>query len=173
MTVTTLPNSLPTGRTVDAGLVDFAGVDGLQFAIALFGPAANRIAPFQSMSVELAGQSGVLLRLCENNFRLRWLGDSDTLLTTLNEQRGDRQLWIRALPWLGAIAYPSEAISAVLSRVTPTPPHQIADLSIHRAAVGRVDGRSVLVWMHDRFESPMLELHAAIAQLPDIAASLV
>jgi hypothetical protein len=173
MTATTLSNSRSAGRAVDTGLVDFAGVDGLQFAIALFGPAANRIAPFQSMSVELAGQSGVLLRLCENNFRLRWMGESNTLLTTLNEQQGDRQLWIRALPWLGAIAYPPDAITAVLDAVTPTPPHQVSGLSIHRAAVGRVDGRSVLVWLHDRFESPMLELHAAIAHLPDITASLV
>ena len=56
----------------DAGCIfwDFAGVDGLQAAIALFTPAVSHIAPFQSLTATFAAQPCSVLRLCVNIFRV-------------------------------------------------------------------------------------------------------
>ncbi|TVQ20574.1 MAG: hypothetical protein EA367_08335 [Leptolyngbya sp. DLM2.Bin15] len=148
--------------TVDlhpTSLIDLAGQDGLQGAIALFGAQVNRIAPFQSTSVQWQGVSGSLLRLCENNFRLRWQGDETAMIGALQSAAGS--IWVRSLPWLTAIAYPAAILDDLVIPITPTPPHQLTGLPLHCAAVGRLEGRSLLVWHYGLDGQPVVELQMA------------
>lgn len=59
---------------------DIAGVDGLQVVKSLAKcDRISCIAPFQSIETTIAGNPCSILRLCEGNFRLAWLGDSSVL----------------------------------------------------------------------------------------------
>lgn len=152
-------------------LIDLAGQGGLQGAIALFGSQVNRIAPFQSTPVQWQGASGSLLRLCENNFRLRWQGDESAMIAAL--QSATAGTWVRSLPWLTAIAYPAAYLTDLVPLITSTPPHQLVGLPLNCAAVGRFEGRSLLVWHHELDGQAVVELHMATAHQEAIASGLM
>ena len=152
-------------------LIDLAGQDGLQGAIALFGSQVNRIAPFQSTSVQWQGASGSLLRLCENNCRLRWQGGHEPAIMAAL-QSATAGSWVRSLPWLTAIAYPAAHLADLVPLITPTPPHQLIGLPLNCAAVGRFEGRSLLVWHHGLAGQAVVELHMATAHQEAIASGL-
>lgn len=150
-------------------LVDFAGVDGFQVARSLVGDPVCRIAPFHSLSFMLEGRDAALLRLCENNFRLRCDGDTETVLALVRSHAGNAQVWVKSLSWMGAIAFPDNLLPELESQFVPKPPHRLQGLPLHRAAVGRINGQSVLVWRHPIGAIPAVELQMAANQIGAIA----
>lgn len=169
----------------DSQLWDFAGVDGLQFAKHLLGESVDRIAPFQSLETSLDSYSCSLLRLCENNFRLRFSGNDARARESAREKGAELeqkmrslqvglQVWVKPLIWMAGLALP-EAIAAsrLLQLVTPKPPHRLEGLQPNCAVPGRLDERAVLVWRHSISGQPVFELHAATKDIQIIQAQLI
>jgi hypothetical protein len=141
-------------------LVDFAGYDGLLAARALFGDSIDRIAPFQSLDCQaLETVNCSVLRLCENNFRVR-LSKSDLATFTAAFQQQQQRVWLKQFDWLGSLILPDD-LASLSKLITPKPPHRIAGLQLNCAAPGRINGISVLVWRHEVKETPTIELHLA------------
>lgn len=180
------PSFSPSTASVESGLIDFAGVDGLQLAISLFGSSVQHISPFQSLEVSWqlnfeesdrsdANGSGVLLRLCENNFRLRHFSNTANLIKSFEPNLLPKQVWMRSLPWLGSVTYSLSISPTILDNLqkkfVPTPPHQLFNIPFHQAAVGRIDGQAVLVWVYTMGDRAVVELQAANSHLEAIVTS--
>jgi hypothetical protein len=152
-------------------LVDFAGYDGLPVARALFGNQINRIAPFQSIDCLIDGTVACsVLRLCENNFRVR-LSQSDLAAFTTAFQQQHQRVWLKQFDWLGSLILPDD-MTRLTSLITPKPPHRIAGLQLNCAAPGRINGISVLVWRHAIRKIPIIELHLAQKDIAAVEAIL-
>ncbi|MBF2048804.1 MAG: hypothetical protein IGS54_15825 [Elainella sp. C42_A2020_010] len=153
-------------------LVDLAGFDGLPVARALFGSAIDRIAPFQSLE-SLVGETipVSVLRLCENNFRVR-LAESDLAAFTAAFQLHQQQrVWLKQFDWLGSLLLPDQ-MHLLAPLITPKPPHRIAGLQPNCAAPGRINNISVLVWRHAIQAKPAVELHLASKDRSTVEALL-
>jgi hypothetical protein len=158
-------------------LYDLAGFDGLPLAKALFGDRIDRIAPFQSLEVNLKAESDLtcsVLRLCQNNFRIRIGSQAASVLETqFAQMQRQQRVWLKPFPWLGVLSLTDEDTIAQLSRlVTPKAPHRIVGLQLNCAAVGRISGISVLVWRHTVQDQSLVELHLATQNLETIKAFL-
>ncbi len=136
---------------------DIAGVDGLAVAQSL-GPV-ERLAPFQSLETEVAGQPCSVLRLCEGNFRIGWAGESSELETLLAVQ--NRRCWIKQFDWLGTLVLPASVELDWASLAIPKPPHRLVGLANHCAAPARIDGLALLFWRHPVLGQPVIELQMA------------
>jgi hypothetical protein len=147
-------------------LWDIGGVDGLQVAQTLFGESVQRLSPFQSLETSLEGLSCSVLRLCEGNFRIACNGADQILEQHLRAAQPGRQVWVKQLPWLSAIALP-DAIGMVhlQNLAVPKPPHRLTGLPLHCATPARIDGISVLIWRHLIAQQPAIELHTAANQV--------
>jgi hypothetical protein len=151
-------------------LIDFAGYDGLLAARALFGDQIDRIAPFQSLdcqAVETVHCS--VLRLCENNFRVR-LSKSDLATFTAAFQQQQR-VWLKQFDWLSSLILPDD-LASLSKLITPKPPHRVVGLQLNCAAPGRINGISVLVWRHTIQGTPAIELHLAPKDIATVKALL-
>ena len=135
-------------------LWDFAGVDGLSAARALFGEAAARLSVWQSLDTA----HGSLLRLCEGNFRVGLSGgDPGALEAALHEAARGRRLWVRAAQAAAFLA--EDSLERLLPAAIVKPPHRLAGLPPGRAVPARLDGRAVLLWRHTVGGTPTLEVH--------------
>jgi len=189
---------------LDSGyqLWDFAGVDGLQFAKALFGETSGRIAPFQSFEFELlktdtftinttphsvmprvfdsnetrCSLNGCLcsvLRLGEGNFRISLQGEATVLEQAIAQLQPNYQIWAKRCEWMGAIAIPETLGLNLLPKIAiPKPPHRLEGLQSNCAVPARIDGISVLIWRH-QLGQPAFELHIAIKDIEAVQAKVV
>lgn len=153
----------------DYVLWDFAGVDGLQAAIALFTPAVSRISPFQSLTTEFNQQPCSVLRLCENNFRV-----------ALSEQKdfGKSIATLKLKVWSKPCSATTFTLSAGLglarlSKIATTkPPYTLSPFPCDRAVPARIDGFAILAWHHSWRSQPRLDIQTASAHANRIHKAL-
>lgn len=152
----------------DYHLWDFAGVDGLQAAIALFSPAIARIAPFQSRTVEFKQHNGSVLRLCENNFRVALSAPVpfDQAVT----ERG-LQVWVK--PYGAAtLVLPVElGLQRLRQMATTKPIYTLDPFPCDRAVPARINGIAILAWYHLWQGQPRLAIQTATANVDAVQAA--
>jgi hypothetical protein len=154
--------ALPLLDLTDYHLWDFAGVDGLQVAKALFGPVADTIAPWRSLELLWQGQPLSLLRLCENNFRIGVQGNPQPLVAALQTVTADYQAWWRPCDHMRSVAIPDEIGVDLLPQIAiPKPPHRLVGLQDNCALPCRIEGSAVVVWRHCLLGQPAFELQTA------------
>lgn len=151
-------------------LWDFAGVDGLQFAL-LLSDAARKIAPFQSTEITFLGYPCSLLRLCGGNFRLGF-ENNPTLEQTIQQVPPDLRVWVKRCDSMKAIALTESASLDLLSVAVTKPPHRLQGLQPNCAVPARIDGISVLVWRHQLLGQPIFELQMAMGDADIVRAKL-
>lgn len=153
-------------------LWDIAGVDGLQVVKAIVGDRITTIAPFQSLETTIYGNHCSILRLCEGNFRLAYLGNPKVLESAMQEFQGYR-VWLKRFQWLGAISISESFGLKYLPQIAVAkPPHRLESLECDRALPARIDGISVLIWRHQVLEQQAFELHTSLKNLELISAKL-
>ena len=130
-----------------AALWDFAGVDGLELANVVFGPAACKLSVYQSLETKYSGLDCSLLRLSENNFRVGVQGQSESLAEALNTAAAGKRVWVKQNT-LTRLALSEEAQETLLKISTVKPPHRLAGLPNNRAVPVRIDDFAALVWRH-------------------------
>lgn len=144
----------------DYDLWDFAGVDGLQAAIALFTPAISHIAPFQSLTTNFNHQPCSVLRLCDNNFRVALSEKQafDQAISTLNFN-----VWCKPCPAV-TLVIPTDVGLAYLPKIATTKPRYTLDLfPCDRAVPARINGIAILVWHHSWYGQPKMDIQMARA----------
>ncbi|EDX87336.1 hypothetical protein S7335_5044 [Synechococcus sp. PCC 7335] len=153
----------------DYVLWDFAGVDGLQAAIALFSPAISRIAPFQSLTTDFNHQPCSVLRLCENNFRVA-LSEKlafDHAIAELN-----LKVWSKpcsAATW----TIPTDLGLARLPKIALTKPiHTLTPFPLERAVPARINQIAILAWHHLWNEQPRLTIQTASANAAKVREAI-
>lgn len=146
-------------------LWDFAGVDGLQAAIALFTPAISHIAPFQSLTAELNHQPCAVLRLCENNFRVTLSEKLD-----FDEAIADLNLKVWSKPCSAAtLVVPTKLGLARLPKVVTTKPlYTLTPFPCDRAVPARINGIAILAWHHLWQGQPRLTIQTASTHVDTI-----
>lgn len=151
-------------------LWDFAGLDGLQAAIALLTPAVSHLAPFQSLTAEFQHQPCAVLRLCENNFRVA-LPDAmpfDGAIAALG-----LKLWVRPCP-AATLVLPVEAgVSRLQAIATTKPIYTLKPFPCDRAVPARINGLAILAWHHYWQRQPRLTLQTAQANVEAISEALL
>lgn len=153
-------------------LWDIAGIDGLQVAKSLFGDQVSHIAPFQSVETTLAGCPCSVLRLCEDNFRITWQGDS-AILEQAFQLQGKRRAWLKRFDWLGAIALSEMVCLTHLPQIaTAKPPYRLSGILVNCAAPARIEGVAVLVWRHPVLGQSAFELHTAVKDLETVKTAV-
>ncbi len=155
-------SALPWLDLSDYHLWDFAGVDGLQMAKALFGPAADTIAPWRSLELSWQGQSLSLLRLCENNFRIGVQGNPQPLVVALQTVSADYKVWWRVCDRMVSWAMPTAiGVDLLEPLAMPKPPHRLIGLPDDCALPCRIEGIAVVLWRHRLLGQSALELQTA------------
>jgi hypothetical protein len=154
-------------------LWDVAGVDGLQVMKTLFGAGCDRIAPFQSFETALDQTPCSVLRLCEGNFRLHWLGDANQLQSRLDTATKGQRVWVKQFPWLVSVQLPPALDTVRLSQLAiAKPPFSLPALALNCAAPARIEALAVLVWRHTRQTTEILEFHIAKQSLETLERGL-
>lgn len=138
---------------------DLAGADGLVAARTLFGEAVDHLAPFQSMETTLARLPCAVLRLCDRNFRITYLGHLDQIVAALQ-----LQVWVKQLSWMEAITLPAEQFPTIAAQATIKAPHRLHGLPLHCAVPAQISALPILIWHHPIAGQPALELHFAKSQ---------
>jgi len=164
----TNPISLPS-----TFLWDIAGVDGLAVMKRLIGEECDRIAPFQSLETDLDHTPCTILRLCEANFRLRWMGDSAHLQSRLGVATADQQVWVKQFPWLVSVpllhGISVEQLSGVaIARV----PFSVEYLGMDCAAPVRIGRHGCLIWRHSIQGRAVIELHSALQTIQELKGTV-
>ena len=139
-----------------AGLWDMAGVDGLAVAISLFGEAAGRLAPFQSLETQVQKKDCSVLRLCDRNFRIAYPGSLNTLVTPLQAN-----VWIKQYDWLSVVSLSSEQLPKLAEQATVRPPHRLKSLPHDQAVPAQLTDIALLIWRHTCRDTPVIDLHVA------------
>ncbi|MBW4483856.1 MAG: hypothetical protein KME14_15045 [Tildeniella torsiva UHER 1998/13D] len=151
---------------------DMAGADGLVAARALFGEAVDHLATFQSMETELEGLPCAVLRLCNRNFRLTYLGPLDRIVAELQ-----LNLWVKQLAWMGTVVLPNQSstipltaqdCSPILAQASVRAPHRLRGLPLNCAVPAQIVALPALIWHHPIEGQPALELHLAKAQIENL-----
>ncbi|MBF2000076.1 MAG: hypothetical protein IGS50_23305 [Synechococcales cyanobacterium C42_A2020_086] len=155
-------------------LYDLAGFDGLPVAQRLFGDGIQRLAPFQSAELPLSsGIPCTVLRLCENNFRVRLQeADGTALQQAFTQAQIGQRVWLQSFAWLSRLTLP-DGIERLAEIAVPKSPHRIAGLQMNCAAPGRIDGVAVLVWRHSAQGQPAVDLHLAASDRKIIQTKLL
>ncbi len=146
-------------------LWDFAGVDGLQTAIALFIPNISRIAPFQSLTAEFNQQPCSVLRLCENNFRVALSEETpfDQAITALG-----LNVWVKPCP-AATLVLPADSELKRLAEIATTKPiYTLEPFPCDRAVPARINGIAILAWHHLWQGQPSLTIQTATASVDAI-----
>ncbi|MEO1125614.1 MAG: hypothetical protein AAFW84_14620 [Cyanobacteria bacterium J06635_15] len=150
-------------------LWDFAGVDGLQVAIALFTPAINHIAPFQSLTSEFNQQPCTVLRLCENNFRVALPAEMpfDQAVSDLG-----LNVWIKPCQ-TATLVLPADFGLQHLAKIATTKPiYTLNPFPLNQAVPARINGIAILVWHHPWQGQPRLTIQTALADIDTVQAVL-
>ncbi|MBW4652644.1 MAG: hypothetical protein KME20_06340 [Kaiparowitsia implicata GSE-PSE-MK54-09C] len=143
-------------------LWDFAGRDGLQAALQLFGPRANRIAPFQSFSTSWQQQPCTVLRLCQHNFRVALPEGAALDLAT---QALDLSLWVKPCATLATVFLPrAEGLERLPNLATTNPLYRLDPLPLDCAVPARIGNCAVLIWHHTWNTQPYLAIQTVTTQ---------
>lgn len=150
-------------------LWDFAGVDGLQVAIALFTPLINHIAPFQSLTAEFSQQPCAVLRLCENNFRVALPAEMrfDQVAANLG-----LNVWVKPCQTANLCLPAVSGIKRLAQIATTKPLYSIAPFPLNAAMPARINDIAILAWHHLWQGQPKLVIQTAIADIDAIQAVL-
>ncbi|NER83459.1 MAG: hypothetical protein F6K42_28690 [Leptolyngbya sp. SIO1D8] len=172
LTTTIAPDDATHDAAVSAAdyyLWDFAGVDGLQAAIALFTPAINHIAPFQSLTTEFNQQACSVLRLCENNFRValpvKWAFDA--AIATLH-----LKVWCKPCPAAILVIPVALGLERLPKIGTTKPLYTLNPFPCDRAVPARITGSAILAWHHHWQEQPRLEIQTASTHVDTLCKAL-
>ena len=148
---------------------DFAGVDGLQAAIALFSPAISHISPFQSLTANVSHQPCSVLRLCENNFRValpKELAEEmafDNAIANLN-----LKVWVKRCP-AATFIVPTELALSYLPQIATTKPiYSLTPFPCDRAVPACINGVAILAWHYLWDEQPRVSIQTASANVDEI-----
>jgi len=146
-------------------LWDFAGIDGLQAAIALFTPAISRIAPFQSLTTNFHHQPCSVLRLCENNFRVALPAN-----LAFNQAIADLslQVWSKPCPAATFVVPTALGLARLPQIATTKPTHTLEPFPCDRAVPARINGVAILAWHHSWCGQPILNIQTASANVNTI-----
>lgn len=142
----------------DYSLWDFAGVDGLQAAIALFTPAISHIAPFQSFTTDFNHQPCSVLRLCENNFRVALSAQLafDQSVAALN-----LKVWSKPCS-ASSLVIPTDLGLTHLAKIATTEPlYTLNPFPCDRAVPARINGIAILAWHYLWVGQLRLEIQTA------------
>ncbi|WP_204137001.1 hypothetical protein [Halomicronema sp. CCY15110] len=153
----------------DYWLWDFAGVDGLQAAIALFSPAISHLSPFQSLTAEFGQQPCSVLRLCENNFRVALPEPMafDSAISAL-----ELSVWVKPCP-AATLLLPVEAGLERLRAIATTKPiYTLHPFPCDRAVPARINDLAILAWHHSWQGQPRLTLQTAQENVEAIQRAL-
>ncbi|MGJ3251469.1 MAG: hypothetical protein ACFE0J_10105 [Elainellaceae cyanobacterium] len=146
-------------------LWDWAGVDGLQFARAVFGDDIGKIAPFQSIETLYQTYPCSVLRLCEGNFRVA-IAPEVSFREDTQAIHSNLRMWLKPSEPIVAIALPDERGMDMLPEIATTKPiYRLDSLRSNCAVPARVNGIAILVWRHSVSGTPILELHVALSNL--------
>ena len=148
-------------------LWDLAGVDGLLVAQQLFGEEVGYLGPFQSLETVLAGKACSVLRLCDRNFRIAYLGPLHQFIDPLQSHT-----WLKQFDWLSRLSLPISQRAQIISHVTVRPPHRLENFPNHQAIPGQLQGIPLLIWQHPYQDQTILELHAARNDLGPLTTKL-
>lgn len=165
-----MPTSYPRVSTSHSLLLshqlwDWAGVDGLQFARAVFGDSVGKIAPFQSIETTYQTFPCSVLRLCEGNFRVA-IAPEVSFQEDTQAIHSNLRMWLKPSEPLVAIALPDEMGMDMLPKIATTKPiYRLDSLQPNCAAPARINGIAVLVWRHSIAGTPAIELHVASSNL--------
>lgn len=146
-------------------LWDFAGIDGLQAAIALFTPAINRIAPFQSLTTTFNHQPCAILRLCENNFRVAFSEQTafDQAIADLN-----LNVWTKPCSSTTLVVPTGLGLKRLPEIATTKPIYTLNPFPCDRAVPARINGIAILVWHHSWHRQPLLTIQMASANIATV-----
>ncbi|MGD1859490.1 MAG: hypothetical protein ACFB0E_05910 [Leptolyngbyaceae cyanobacterium] len=153
----------------DYFLWDFAGVDGLQAAIALFSPAVSHLAPWQSLTAEWQQRSCSVLRLCENNFRVALPEDMsfDQAIQVL-----DFKVWVKPYP-AATLMLPVEVGLPRLQTIATTRPiYTLNPFPSDRAVPARINDMAILAWHHPWQGQPKLAIQTSNTSVQAIQLAL-
>ncbi|MGD1942370.1 MAG: hypothetical protein ACFB0G_13760 [Leptolyngbyaceae cyanobacterium] len=153
---------------LDCTLWDFAGVDGLQAAIALFSSTVSYLAPFQSGAVALNQSPATVLRLCENNFRVALPADVD-FLSMLPPLAFN--IWVKPCQTANLVLPPAAGLERLAQIATTKPLFQLTPFPLDRAVPARIDGVAILAWHQLWQGQPRLLIQAAPANIDQIQAA--
>lgn len=151
-------------------LWDFAGVDGLQAAIALFSSDVSRIAPFQSLSTAFNQQPCSVLRLCENNFRVALSQEMsfDQVVAELG-----LKVWVKRFPAAILVMPSNFGLKRLVEIATTKPIYALKPFPIDRAVPARINGLAILAWHHFWQGQPRLEIQTAEANVDTIQMAVL
>jgi len=142
-------------------MVDVTGVDGLEFAVNLFGLEVANLSVYQSEVVNHSGQNVVVLRMCETNFRIAWVinEEPEKALGSLNA--GRYKIGVKAsINQIPRLILEDCKLGIVTVSSSTKPPHRISDLSVGRAVPVRIAGYPALLWRYAVNDVPRIEIQA-------------
>ena len=157
-------------------LWDFAGVDALDIANAIFGGTVNRLAAFQSLETVLDGQACSVLRLCDRNFRI---ADAPTLPqhfhalpNALLNQPTQSFTWMRQFDWISRTVYSVDKLALLCEIATVRSPHRLDNLPNGCAVPAQIKSIPVLLWHHSPQGKPTIECHFASKDAQKLSQNL-
>ena len=155
-------------QELDCGLWDFAGVDGLQTAIALFSTTVSHLAPFQSCSSSLNSAPATVLRLCENNFRVA-LPESVDFLAALTPLKSN--VWVKPCQTAHLVLPATTGLERLAQVAVTKPRFRLSPLPLDRAVPARIDGTAILAWHQLWPAHPRLLIQTACTDIELVQAA--
>ncbi len=141
-------------------LWDFAGVDGLAVAMALFGEPVKKLAVWRSLVTP--DSCYAILRLCEGNFRIRTAEQDHNFSEKLAQACTGKRVWYAQLTYLGALSFPSHTILPRLEQIaTSKPPFRLHNLPLDCALPARIDGTAIVLWRYLWQGTDLVQIHCA------------
>ncbi|PSN17200.1 hypothetical protein C7271_18995 [filamentous cyanobacterium CCP5] len=153
---------------LDMAIWDFAGVDGLQTAIALFSAAVSQLAPFQSVTTRFNQQPCSVLRLCENNFRVVLSDDTGFSQAVASLES---KVWVSPSPTANLRLPATRGIERLAQIATTKPVYRLDPFPCDRAVPARIDGAAIVAWHLPWQGQPRLLIQAAAADLRTVQAA--
>ncbi|MEO0532480.1 MAG: hypothetical protein AAF215_01260 [Cyanobacteria bacterium P01_A01_bin.123] len=149
-------------------LWDFAGVDGLQVAIALFAPTVNHISPFQSLTSNFNQQPCAILRLCENNFRVALPAEMpfDQAVADL-----ELNVWVKPCQATTIVLPVDFGLQRLAQIATTKPTYTLNPFPLNQAVPARINGIAILAWHHPWQGQPKLVIQTAATDADAIRAT--
>ncbi|MGB3138964.1 MAG: hypothetical protein WBG38_09300 [Nodosilinea sp.] len=146
-------------------LWDFAGVDGLQVAIALFSPDISHLAPFQSLRAEFSQQGCSVLRLCEGNFRVAVPETIrlDQAIAPLN-----LKVWVKPCATANLVMPATAGLERLAQIAIIKPLYTLNPFPCDRAVPARINGKAILAWHHLWQGEPRLLIQTACSDIDQI-----
>lgn len=150
-------------------LWDFAGVDGLQVAIALFSSSVTHLAPFQFLTTTFEQQSCAVLRLCEGNFRVALAAPVpfDQAVVALG-----CQIWVNPCQTANLTMPPAVGLARLAQIATTKPLYTLQPFPCDRALRSRIDDIAILAWHHRWHQHPQFLIQTAPADIEAVKTAL-